>query len=164
MPGELLVAERGLDGAIVALCLDAAAGRLTEITWQPGEALSARVVALSAPVIEHPAGVSLAGDDLLLADMDEGLMLISRRNGAVAQLPRSPAPAVLTPDGKAVVSVTGHGGLLSHALTRPDGRPATLDSVRPVLVMDLDGPHSLMLIPGDGQNRFSLAIGCYGCI
>jgi hypothetical protein len=163
-PGELLVAQRKPDGAIVALCLDASAGRLTELIWRPGESLAARVVSLSAPVIEHPAGASLAGDDLLLSDMNEKLMLVGRQTGVVAQLPPTPAPAVLTPDGKAVVSVADHGGLLSHAVLRFDARPPTLDLPRPMLVMDLDSPRSLMLVPGDNPSRFSLAIGCYGCV
>lgn len=161
--GETVAVESRLDDVIVALRLDAAGRRLVAIEWLPGETLAAREIPLAAPVMNHPEAVSAGGDLVLLTDGEQRLELIDRRDGSVTVLPRTPSPAVLTPDGRALIAVTDEG-LLALTLARYGENPLTLQSVRPMLVRFLDNPQSVVVVPSRFADAFSLAIGCYGSL
>jgi|GEM_PF-3385414 len=157
-----VVATRLLaDGTVIGLCLDAQARRIDEITWLPGRTLSCRAIRLDAPVPEFPAAVSLADDVLLLADNEDGdLRLVDLQNGAVTVLSGAPGPAVLTGDGKHVISVTETGLLLSD-LRRVTG-VARLYDIRPMLLADFHDPGSLAIVPTPDPQRFRIIAGCFG--
>lgn len=151
--GDVLVAEAVPGGgALLAIALDAEAGRLVELAWRPGVSLTATAIAPGGPIMEIPQAASLSAEHILLSTIDRPPLLVSRAIGTVAPVP-VPDLAVLGPDGEVIVSASDR----SLHLFALDG-----SSAGPSLPLDLDSPRSIVTIPGG--DRFTVAIGCYGSV
>jgi len=160
---EHLLTFREPDGRIGALGLDAKTGVLGTLHWQPGKTLELETTRLSGPIIAHPAALSRAGKHLLISDAHGCLMVIEHDTGVVTRLPEIPAPAVLTPNGRAIVSVTGTGLMV---LQFQHDRKAMIKpgTLRPVLVSHLERPASVMIVAGKDDMQFQIGVGGEGCI
>lgn len=157
----VLAAERTAGGAIVALCLDGEHRALIEITWQPGTALRAKRIELTARVDVYPASVSLSTDYLSLGEPGAGMTLIQRETGAVEQFRPVEQPACLAPNGRALICATSLGLLVENVTPQPAAMPL-IWNIRPMMLMEIDSPRSMIVVPGESANSFTIAIGAYG--
>jgi hypothetical protein len=161
MLGEVLAVEQREEGTLIVVCLDADTRTLTELTWRPGTGVTTRTVALTGPVMRFAGAASLSPTGLLLAKNGTNeVVLVDRQTGGTTGL-TAETPAVITPDGKAVVSATDHG-LLRRNLSQTPGQHPYLHWIRPMLVTELDNPDSMATVPGERPDQFSLVVGCYG--
>lgn len=159
---EIMAVEQNADGRLISIWLDADGTHLTELTWLPGQRLSARHTTLSEPIGAFPQATSVAGNLLLVARQAE-LKAIERTTGAVTLLAASDDPAVFSPNGRVVIAATEHG-LVDFNLIHFEGSPPKLQGARPLAMGSIDSPCSLAAVPTGNPEEFYIVAGGYGCL
>jgi hypothetical protein len=158
----VLAAERDAAGNVTSFWLDSGGLRLTTLAWQRESELVASTLALSQPVDLHLSAASIAGEHILVSS-HAGIRTIDRRTGKVDDLLATEQPAVLAPNGKAVIAASEHGPV-DLSVIRFDGRPPRLAGMRPLAVFEIDSPRALTLVPTADAEKFALLVAGYGAL
>jgi hypothetical protein len=156
----LLHVEPGPGGSYKVLLNDGVDG-LIAIDWQPGAGFDWTCPQLGGPIPANPASVSASGRTVVVAGSGESIHLIDRVTDAVARVPLLTGPAMIMSDGKALVSATARGLLVSGLEWTRDAALPVVTHPSPLLVTPLDQPRAMVCLSGPGEG-IDFAIACFG--
>ncbi len=159
---KLLATCGGENGAVRAVLLDSDSQRLVAVDWLPGRVLKAERTELGRALPAEIHRGSLAQHRLVVSDFDGRVSAVNCNTGSVSPIDNLATPAVLAPDGRTLIAATDRG-LVTMTLWGEVNAAIIPGDIEPLAVTALDAS-SMAVVPGEDDDHFQVAVGCYGWV